>query len=90
MGQGLGGCRQMVSLDSPENPFPDRYRYLAYISMHMEDYEAAARYQSQAEEVAWDDRFDILSTEFCSLPRQGSANIAVPLPRSGWMPGGTA
>ena len=37
--------------------------------MHMEDYEAAARYQDQAEEVAWDDCFDILSNQILLLTR---------------------
>ncbi len=63
----LGGCRQMVSLDSPETPYPDGYACLAKISIRMEDYEAAARYQDKTEEVAWIDRFDILSNRVLLL-----------------------
>lgn len=57
----LEGCRQLVTLDSPETPYPDGYDCLTKISMRMEDFEAAARYQDKTEEVAWDDRLDILS-----------------------------
>ena len=67
----LRGCRQMVSLDSPETPYPDEYACLAKISMRMEDYEAAARYQDKTEEVAWIDRLDILSNRVLLLNELG-------------------
>ena len=53
----LEGCRQLVSQNSPETPYPDGYICLTNISISMEDYEAAASYQDQAEEVAWNDPF---------------------------------
>ena len=55
----LEGCRQLVSLNSPETPYPDGYICLTNISISMEDYGAAESYQDQAEEVAWNDRLDI-------------------------------
>lgn len=67
----LGGCRQLVTLDSPETPYPDGYDCFAKISMRMEDYEAAARYQDKTEEVAWDGRFDILTNRILILNETG-------------------
>ena len=67
----LEGCRQLVSLDTLQTPYPDGYDCLAKISIRMEDYEAAARYQDKSEEVAWDDRFDILSIRVLLLNNAG-------------------
>ena len=67
----LGGCRQIVRLDSPETPYPDGYNCLTKISIHMEDYEAAARYQNKTEEVAWDGMFGFLSNGVLILNNTG-------------------
>ena len=50
----LEGCRQLVSLDSPQTPYPDGYDCLTKILIRMEDFEAAERYQDKTEEVAGD------------------------------------
>ena len=67
----LEGCRQLVSLNSPETPYPDGYICLTNISISMEDYEAAASYQDQAEEVAWNDRLDISFNRVRLLEKAG-------------------
>ena len=48
----LEGCRTMVSLDSPETPYSYGYDSLEKISIRMEDFQAAERYQDKTEEVA--------------------------------------
>ncbi len=58
----LNGCARMAAVDSPETPYPDGYTCQANVSMLMEDYEAAEKFQDKAEEVAWDDRFDVSMT----------------------------
>ncbi len=72
----LEGCRQMVSFDSPETPFPEGYDCLAKFLLGLEDYEAAARYQDQAEEAAWDERFDISSTRVRLLSQAGECELS--------------
>ena len=67
----LEGCRQMVSLDSPQTPYPDGYDCLTKISIRMEDFEAAERYQDKTEEVAGDDRFGVLSNRVLLLNHAG-------------------
>ncbi len=67
----LEGCRQLVSLNSPDTPYPDGYICLTNVSILMEDYESAARYQDKTEEVAWSDRLDILSIRVRLLDQAG-------------------
>ena len=49
----LEGCRKMVSLDSPEAPYPYGYDCLTKIPIRMEDFQAAERYQDETEEVGF-------------------------------------
>ena len=76
----LDGCRQLVSLNSPETPYPDGYICLTNISISMEDYGAAASYQDQAEEVAWNDRLDISFNRVRLLEKGGDASKSASSP----------
>ena len=67
----LKGCRQLVSLNSPETPYPDGYICLTNTSISMEDYKAAASYQAQAEGIAWKDRLDISFNRVRLLEKAG-------------------
>ncbi len=63
----IAGCAQMAAIGTPETPYPDGFTCQANVSMLMEDYETARKYQDQAEAVAWDDRFDISMTRMFLL-----------------------
>ena len=67
----LEGCRKMVSVDSPETPYSYGYDCLAKISIRMEDFQAAERYQDKTEEVASDDQLGILSNRVLLLNNAG-------------------
>ena len=67
----LEGCRQMVSLDSPETPYSGGYDCLTKISIRMEDFQAAERYQDKTEEVASEGQLGILSNRVLLLNLAG-------------------
>ena len=67
----LEGCRQMVSLNSPETPYSGGYDCLTKISIRMEDFQAAARYQDKTEEVASEGQLGILSNRVLLLNHAG-------------------
>ena len=61
----------MVSLDWPETPYSYGYDCLTKISIRMEDFQAAERYQDKTEEVASDDQLGILSNRLLLLNNAG-------------------
>lgn len=63
----LSGCEQMATLHTADTPYPDGYTCLANVSMLMEDYPAARKFQDQAEEAAWPARLDISMTRMFLL-----------------------
>ena len=63
----IAGCARMAEIGTPETPYPDGFTCQANVSMLMEDYEAAEKYQDKAEAAAWDDRFDISMTRMFLL-----------------------
>ncbi len=67
----LEGCRKMVNLDSPETPYSGGYDCLTKISIRMEDFQAAARYQDKTEEVASEGQLGILSNRVLLLNYAG-------------------
>ena len=67
----LEGCIQMVNLDSPETPYSGGYDCLTKISIRMEDFQAATRYQDKTEEVASEGQLGILSNRVLLLNHAG-------------------
>ncbi len=63
----IAGCARMAEIDTPDTPYPDGFTCQANVFMLMEDHETAAQYQAQAEEVAWQDRFDVSMTRMFLL-----------------------
>ncbi len=53
------GCERLVTFHTADTPYPDGYTCLATVALLQEDADASADYQSQAEAIAWADRFDV-------------------------------
>lgn len=56
------GCQQLVEFHTPETLYPDGFSCAANVQLWQEDADAAKAFQAQAEEAAWDDRFDVSLT----------------------------